>query len=78
MHVEGERGAAERTGVFVVQRANQTGFAEGVPTDGSDRAAKDEKADLALDLLLDLVLNRGQDHGKVRLDDFVLGTWQVW
>lgn len=79
VHEEGERGAAEWAGVFVVQRANQTGFAEGVAADGSNGAAKDEEADLALDLLLDLVLNRGQDHEKIGLDDFVLGTWgQVW
>lgn len=63
VHVEGEIGAAERAGVFVVEGANQTGSAERVPTDGSDGATKDEEADLALDLLLDLVLDRGQDHG---------------
>lgn len=75
MHVEGEIGATEWAGVFVVQGANQTSFAERVPTDRSDGATKDEKADLALDLLLDLVLDRGQDRGQVGLDDFVLSTW---
>lgn len=69
VHVQGQLATTEWTIGLVIQRRDETALAQSVPAIRGDRVVKDEEANLALDLLLDLGADNVENGRQVTIED---------